>query len=108
MKKLKLKRIVLQESNGTLRRICSFDNPVDKFGEFYLKLAFPDLHERPLYKTLHDGRWETKSIEIAPDGMYEFSYHYKTGVAHLKTGRLPILIRIGSCQAHKPPLHFTS
>ena len=83
-KKIELTRILLQLSDGTLRRICSFGNPIDKLDDPYLKLVFPELHGQPLQRTLHNPRWEIGEMEVAPDGMSEFSYHYKGGVAHFK------------------------
>jgi hypothetical protein len=82
--KKELTRILLQLPDGTLRRVCSVGNPKDKLDERYLKLVFPDLHRRPLHRTLQNARWEIKDIKIAPDGMSEFTYHYKGGVAHFK------------------------
>ena len=83
-KKIELTRILLQLSDGTLRRICSFGNPIDKLDDPYLKLVFPELHGQPLQRTLQNPRWEIEEMEVAPDGMSEFSYHYKGGVAHFK------------------------
>lgn len=82
--KIELTRILFELSDGTFRRICSFGNPKDKWGAAYLKLVFPDLHGKPLERTLQNSKWEIKDREIAPDGMSEFSYHYKGGVAHFK------------------------
>ena len=50
--KIGLTRILLQVPDGTLHRICSFGNPKDKLEEHYVKLMFPNLHRRPLHKTL--------------------------------------------------------
>jgi hypothetical protein len=82
--KLELTRILLPLPDGTLRRICSFSNPKDKRGDPYVKLVFPDLHGQPLERTMQNSRWEIQDTEIAPDGMSEFSYHYKGGIAHFK------------------------
>ena len=82
--KIELTRILLQLPDGTLRRLCSFGNPKDKLDESYLKLVFPDLHRQPLQKTLQNSQWEIQEIDVAPEGMSEFSYHYKGGIAHFK------------------------
>ena len=39
-----------------------------------LKLVFPDLHRQPLQKTLQNSQWEIQEIDVAPEGMSEFSY----------------------------------
>ena len=82
--KIELTRILLQLPDGTLRRLCSFGNPKDKLDESYLKLIFPDLHRQPLQKILQNSQWEIQEIDVAPEGMSEFSYHYKGGIAHFK------------------------
>jgi hypothetical protein len=51
-------KILLQLPDGTRRRICSFGNPKDKLEDPYLKLVFPDLHGKPLQRTLQkNDRW---------------------------------------------------
>ncbi len=57
-KKIDLTRILLQLPDGTRRRICSLGNPKDKLEDPYLKLVFPDLHGKPLQRTLQkNDRW---------------------------------------------------
>lgn len=84
LKKLRLQRIFLKDSEGNHFRICSFANTRDKAGEFYIKLLFPDTRNIPLLTETYGKDLSVKDREILLSGVQEFSYHYYGGVAHFK------------------------
>lgn len=83
MDKSVINRIYLKDTENNLYRICSFSNWRDKYGEFYLKVMFPDLKNIPLLTGLHD-RGVVEPGERLPEGIQEFTFHYRSGVSHFK------------------------
>ncbi len=82
MSKLNKIRIFIRDKEGCYYRLCSVSNHKDKYGEYYLKIMFPDIGRIPLV-TGHINKG--KVLPSAPlNGITEFSYHYHSGIRHFK------------------------
>jgi len=77
------RRIYIQDKEGNFYRLCIFSNWQDKYGEFYLKIMFPDLVNVSLITGYHD-KGIVELGEKLPNGIVEFTYHYRSGVSHFK------------------------
>jgi hypothetical protein len=84
MSKLNLQKLFLKDNNGRYFRICSFSNPKDKQGEYYLKMIFHDIGNLPMIGSFRDKDNNITGQEFMPGGIHEFTYHYWAGVSHYK------------------------
>lgn len=85
MNKLKVQRVLIKDNKGNFYRICNISNPKDRYGEYYVKLIFPEFRGVPLLGETNDKYGGVLHVEFVPDGIQEFTYHYKSGVSHFKS-----------------------
>ena len=78
-------RIFIQDDKGNYYRICNVSNSLDSRGESYVKLMFPDIKGIPLSAGLHNKGNVTPTTGH-PNGIHEFTYHYRSGISHFKDG----------------------
>ncbi len=83
MNKLVFKRFFIKDTVGNYYRIFNVANPTDSRGEFYLKIVFPDIRGIPVITGVHDKDGIVSQFNLEK-GVHEFSYHYRSGVSHLK------------------------
>lgn len=84
MSKLPIRNVIIRDKEGNYFRICSFANPTDHSGEYYIKLLFPDIRDIPLIGDTTNKQKKVIKRELMADGVQEFTYHYQSGVAHYK------------------------
>lgn len=85
MSKLDFKRVFLKDDGDKYYRIFSVANGEDYTGERYVKLVFPDIVGVPLITGEHNKEGIVTNRDILPGGVNEFSYHYRSGISHLKS-----------------------
>ena len=84
MSKQNHKRVYLKDEKGNYYRIFGIMNEKDSRGEYYVKLVFPDVLKIPLVTGKHNKDGVITEINSLPNGVLEFSYHYRSGISHLK------------------------
>lgn len=91
---LELQRLLIKDDQNNLFRIFQFGTGIDKpQGEPYIKICFPYFKSARLYKVdkpkkINDNFFAKLDYEEVK--IDEFTYHYQSGVSHLKSSNKPI------------------
>lgn len=78
------KNIFLKDCYGNYFRICHILNKKDKYGQYFLKISFPDTRKLPLTEMDHDKNHNVTKEKFFANKVQEFTYHYESGVSHYK------------------------
>lgn len=99
--KLNLKRVFLRDDKGNLYRIFAIANNKDHKGESYIKIIIPDIKDVPLITGKHNKGGIVTDLDRLNGGISEFSYHYRSGVSHLKDSKIHIDQKRGIATLHE-------